>query len=359
VIVGHFLDLGKAINSSQTTIGELMDPHTGDLFQYFIDNAQSLNSRNLTYGSPSAGGGNVGTGGIIRLTTNRNSQAIETTSLVAKAIECTQDANTGTSSQEEVFSLSYDNTQKDNIDALIFSPETSLTVSSPENSLIVNGSFEEIDGAVGAGNLNTIFGWDIATGLITDFEYDSTNYYASSKTELDQGTSYALKMKANSKITQNLRTNGTNLDLNSPYIFLLYWNRQVGGADGTLTIRMGAATTNVVFAAQAGWNQLALTANQNLWYENFKENDLNIEVEWSGMTVGTLLIDWVIFDSMTYFDGTYYMAYPGVTPFEIGDVFNWTDSLTVVEGKIQYWLQRQTGLYLPHNNAGAETITDP
>lgn len=360
VVKFHLLDMAKTIGSPQQTAEELLDPIDGDLFQYFIDNAQSLNSRNLTIGSPAAATGNVGTGIITRLSIDRNSQAIEAVSLTSKKAKCIQDMNSGTRNSEEVFLFSHTNSNRDELDRSAFSPSVLITASGPENSLIQNGSFEEIDGSTGVGGLNSIPSWDIITGTIgTDFEYDSANFFASSPTELDTGNAYALKIKNNSKIRQRIRDIGVNLDPKTPYFLCLRYNREVGASDGTLTIRMGAASASVALSTQLGWNLLSLTADQNLWYPNFKEDDLDIEIELSGHTIGTLLIDWVIFDSMKEFDRHWYIIIPGATNFQKGDNFNWSDTLAITEGKIQYWLSRWFGAYLPHNNAGLETIIDP
>jgi len=125
-------------------------------------------------------------------------------------------------------------------------------------------------------------------------------------------------------------------------------------------MRMGTnATASVVLAAQAGWNVLITTMNQNLWYKNFVEDDLNLEVEISGNTTGYTLVDYMIFDSMDFFDGLWYAIVGGATYFLRDDQFTFADSLTAAEGIIQYWLYRLFGYYLPHNNAGTETVTDP
>ncbi len=359
VVRQHMIDMGKVISSSQTTPEELMDPIDGDLFQYFINNAQSLNSRNITHGSPSAAAGNVGNGLIYRLATDRNSQEIETVSLTSKKAECVQDSNSGTRATEETFLFTHEVGQKDGLDASAFSPATTIVASGPENSLLQNASFEEIDGTTGARGLSSIPSWTIDTGVIADFEYDSTNFYSSSPSELESGNSYALKIKNNVKISQKIRDIGQNIDPTKPYMLLLHYNRSVGASDGTLTIRMGTASASVTLTTQSGWQVLVLALDQNLWYSNFKENDLNIEVELSGWTTGTLLIDWVIFDEMKEFDRTWYLIKPGATNFQKGDSFTWSDTLSATEGKIQYWLSRWFGRYLPHNNAGTETITDP
>ncbi|RMG22905.1 MAG: hypothetical protein D6732_25275, partial [Methanobacteriota archaeon] len=70
-------------------------------------------------------------------------------------------------------------------------------------------------------------------------------------------------------------------------------------------------------------------------------------------------VDWVVFDEMTFFDGSWYFLKAGSTPFRKGDVFTWSDSLTATEGIVQYWIQRLFGVYFPHTTGGTETVIDP
>jgi len=358
LLAPHFQDLAKVINSNQTDPATLMDSVLGDLFQYFITNSQSVNSRNITFGSVSAGGSNVGTGTVYRLKTDRNSQDIEACAMSTKLFKCISDQNTGTNVGEEVFSVEHQSAWRDNLDWGHHGQVDSMIAKGPENGLGVrNMSFEEIDGAVGA--LNTIPGWTIVTGTInTNLDY-STTTFASSPTE-KTGTAYSLKITGNAKITQTIRSQSLTLNPLRPYFVLLHYNRAAGAGDGTLTMRMGTnATASVVLAAQAGWNVLITTMNQNLWYKNFVEDDLNLEVEISGNTTGYTLVDYMIFDSMDFFDGLWYAIVGGATYFLRDDQFTFADSLTAAEGIIQYWLYRLFGYYLPHNNAGTETVTDP
>lgn len=351
----HFLDWAKVIASSQSAPAALLNPVDGDLFQYFITNSQSVKERDITFGAISAGGSNVGTGVVKRLYTDRNSQDMEAVSLTAKKILCTADSNSGTKVSQELFAFLHSVTQTDGLDITALSSGISSAASGPENSLITNGSFEQLDGSA-ITSLSTVPGWTVITS-IANLNYDATNYFATSPTERDSGNSYALKFLTNEKITQSLRAQGKTINPLLPYTFFLWYNRQVGSCDGTLTIRMGTTTASVVLAAQTGWNLLELTLNQTLWYSTFKEDDINLEIELSGRTTGTLLIDFVTFDVLKAFDGTFFIIQPGATPFRKGDVFTLTDSLTGAEGKIQYFLSRLFGVYAPHS--GTPTIADP
>jgi hypothetical protein len=142
-------------------------------------------------------------------------------------------------------------------------------------------------------------------------------------------------------------------------MLIVAYNREVGTCDGTLTIEMGNKTNNVVLAAQAGWNLLSVPSSpgQDCWYENFMENDADVKITLSGRTTGTLLVDDVLLVPFTPFDGSWYMVVGGATKFLLDDEFTWTDTAT--ESKIQKWLWRAYGRYLPHATGSAVTVPDP
>jgi hypothetical protein len=136
------------------------------------------------------------------------------------------------------------------------------------------------------------------------------------------------------------------------------WNRQVGSASGTLTLALGSKTTNVVVAAQTGWQVLYLPVTYlNCWPDNFMQNDMTLYIDWA-RTSGDLLIDDVMLVPMSAFRGQWYMPIGGATPYVKGDKFTWSDSISS-DSIIQYWLAHAFSMYLPHNAAGAETWADP
>ena len=123
---------------------------------------------------------------------------------------------------------------------------------------------------------------------------------------------------------------------------------------------MGSQTNNVVLAAQTGWQTLTVpgTTGTNQWFENFNEDDLDITIAVSGMTSGLELhIDDVLFVPGTLFDGSWYWIAGGQTKFLFLDEFTYADTAT--DAKIQRWLWRVYGRYLPHGTGTEITITDP
>src|SRR3990167_3499196 len=51
LITSPILDFGKLANSLQGNVRSLLDSIDGDLFQYFIDNTLSANSRGISFGN--------------------------------------------------------------------------------------------------------------------------------------------------------------------------------------------------------------------------------------------------------------------------------------------------------------------
>jgi len=352
---------GKLAGSPQLTPAELLDPINGDLFQYFIDNSRSVNSREITHATASAGGGNVGNGTIRRLVTDRDTSEIEAVSITQKKFLCIQDENTGARVGEEIFSVGHETTDKDDVDWTNHGDTGTITTRGPENGIGSNMSFQDLDGTADtASGLNTIPDWDIDTGAITDFEYDTAvpSPFQSSPTEKD-GTAFSLKMKATTKISQKIRDIGQTLNPNVPHFFLIYWNREDGTGTGTLQIDMGSQNASVVLAAQTGWNALFMVLDENLWYDLFLETDLDITISWT-KTGGTFInIDYMVFAEMEQFDGTWFIPVSGATLFANKDVFTFNDTLSGTEGKVQMWIYRLYRSYLPAVTGGGETLPDP
>jgi len=353
-----FLEYGRLIGSPQTDIGELLDPVTGDLWKYFIDNTRHVKTRGITHGAVAAGGSNVGSGSVYRLAKQNDDQAIENCAMTVKTLKCVQDMNSGTRIGEELFEISHGTTGKDEVDFISHGEVGLIETIGPENGFGANMSFQDLDGtADAASSLTTIPDWSVTT-LLTNFEYDTAtpSPFESSPTELD-GTAYSLKIKATDGISQKIRDIGQTLNPNIPHFFMIHYNRQDGTGTGTLTINMGAATNNVTLAAQTGWNVLALAVDQNLWYSLFNEDDLDLSVAWT-KTGGTYInIDYMVFGEMVQFDGLWYMPVGGATRFLLDDQFTFTDVLAGSEGKVQSWLWRRYRSMLPWN--ATPSVSDP
>lgn len=350
----HLDDLRKAISSSAP-------PRSlqfwEDLREYMDTNSQDVQDRGINFGSVSAGGSNVGTGTVYRLTTDRLGHQIQSVWLSTTTFKCVRDQNSGTEVGREVFDVYSGAVLPDRI-AEGGNPERIQVVGAAGDVILANCSFYSFSGT--AGSPTAISNWtSTATVNGTNFDFDSTNFFRASPEEKRQGTSYALNIKASTVLTQKLSTRRLRLNPAVPYLILLRYNRQVGSASGTLDLRVGTTEATVAVSAQTGWNTLAITMNSGAWLENFDEDDLTIDIDWT-RTGGNLLIDDLVFVPLVPYGGLWWAFVGGATHALIGDTWSFTDALLGSDGKVQSWLWRAFNQYVPvHTGSGNPTITDP
>lgn len=342
-----FLTYGKTLSFPERDIQSILVR----LYQSFVDNTLSVLYRNFTFGSPSAGGGNVGDGVVNRLNTDRNNLSIENQTPDAKVVECIADEHSGAASEgRELFEIRGANPFRDFVAGVAgIQRQRNIQALNADDSesFITNPSFGQLDGAAIA-TPDTIPGWTVA-GAIGDLELDETDTYRSSTAEggsLATAVPRSLKFTASEKISQNFNINAAQFDPNVPYYVQIAYNRAAGTGDGTLNLRFGSQSESVALVAQSGWNILRLTVGQKNWFQTWNEEDPDIEIEITGQTTGYNLVDDVVVGPYTLFDGGWYAIVGGATPFLRDDVFTFTDS--AVESIIQKWLWRIYGFYLRH-----------
>lgn len=337
---------------------ELVDPIEilSRLYIYFADNAKTVQTTTMTFNTPAAGGGNVGNGTVLRVTTDQRNFPIESADAELKTAKCIADANTGAQKQEEVFQFYGAAPGRDSLEYSGSGEVVQIANSSARDSLLLNPSFSQISGTITVPT-------DI-TSWVSSVTVNATNYQFSEATFYrdfpGDSTPRALQIKVTANLTQKLSVRRTVLDPNTPYMLQLAWNRDAGAATGTLLIRMGAQSNSVVLAAQTGWNILRTPSSfgQNNWYRQFDEQDLDITIEWT-QTGGTgVFVDDVLFIPGRRFGNTYYFLVPNASahaPNLKDDIFTWTDTET--GAKVQRYLKRGFGAYLP--SSGGPTFTDP
>lgn len=317
----------------------------------------TVNSRGITYGSPSAGS-NLGSGTIHRLTVDPWGYNLEACHMEAKKFECIRDQIMGGEKHEEVFRVRGATSQ---LDPLLISGsgvDAELTAQSSRRSLITNPSFSEFGGTITA--LTDLSGWTVGSSL-SNFNLDESNTYRSAG-GLSDSTPRALKFLTNDSVQQAFSINNVKLIDGVPYYAQIAYNREVGSCDGTLTLTVGTKSVSVVLAAQTGWNILKLPLDKNLYPLNFADTTAPVvKVQLSGRTTGTLLVDDIVWVPMTPIDGTWWIAVGGATPFVAGnrDTFTATDSLAGSDGILAKWFWRLYGFSWPSNGAGSETWADP
>lgn len=362
-------EYGRAINSPHAIDGSI-DDVISDVYRWFVDSSQTVNSRELTYGTVTASGTNTGNGTILRLTVDENNRRLEACHLEAKIARITRDANTGSDQHEEEFTVYGGDAGIDALNLAGSGIVRGLKCVSARNSLINNASFSQATGTATASGIaapTAITDWTVTTAIANlqivsaDATGGSQNIYRSFPGEVNE---FALMFEATETISQDIDVAGRELDPATPYMLQVAYNRDATNTSiatsgvGTLVIRMGTQTATATLSTASGWNVLRVSGGQGSWYENFKEDDLDIEIS-ATLTAGQLIIDDVLFVPYELIDGTYYKAIGGRTRFLREDAIKWTDSQPGTEAKINYWMFRGFGRYLPSATGGGETVTDP
>lgn len=322
---------------------------------HFDTNSQTVNSREFTFGSVSAGGSNVGSGTIKRLTTDRYGNDIEATWAQKVTVECIRDQSSGATEHEEVFEMRGEAAGVDALDVQGSGSRADLKAVSARDSLLLNPSF---DSAAGTDATPTaITNWTIATGAIGDLEL-SDNADEIFRGSRGSVTPKSLRFNGNVKLTQALSLRRTNVSADRPLYACLRWNREEGSGSGaTITLTLGSVTASVAVGSTTGWQTLEISLPSG-WLDQWNTTDPTVAVEVSGLSSGYVLVDDVILAPYTQFDGLWYLALGGRTKFLRDDVFTFTDT-GGTGGVINYWLWWTYGKYLPHATGGAETWSDP
>lgn len=334
-----------------------------------ITNSKSVNSRGITLGTPSATGGNTGTGELIRLKVDDNDQTLEACHVESQRLDIIADQSNPLS-QGRHNELGYFSGSTNPLDFWTASKfttsglTTQLKVSSESDSLLQNSSFDNFSPFESpfTGPLTSLSGWTTGTGTIgTDFGINSTGVAGTDYFTSNAGASKPASLKVltttAASIYQNLSVT-TRFDYRVPCIPILYYNREIGGAAGDLTITWGSKSQTLTLAAQTGWNRFPITLDKKLYPKNWLNDQPRFTISWD-LSAGTLLLDKCIFKPMFQWDGSWYVLVGGATPFVTGDSFTWSNTLGGADGILQKWFGILYGFSFPHNGAGAETWTDP
>lgn len=383
--------------SGYTDLGRMMRA----LYEHFVKNDLTVASREITYDSSvtairwPSGDGNVGNGGLVRLTEDENGFDLEFCTVETKRFRCRRDQNSGVNLKEaEQFEILGDPQSYDNL-LRSQSTEAELGGSGTDSSQLFSAKHAGTGSGIGGSKLkNSSFstfndgtederfaGWAqtyAGSGADGNVTQDKTNTYRGSpgvtpandaSLKLTVATSGTVTMK------QTLAVMGlSTLDMETPYFCRLMVNVDIGAAaGGTVTLRCGSKTAAATLAAldSNDWVELrigdeALAGSEDAsdsWPRNFNEADFDIELEWTGGTTGYILIDDVIFTPWDLIDGTYaaIRAIHATAPaaWQVDDTLAVTDTGGAPNtAKIQWWFV-QSGLgYLPHTT-GTETFTEP
>lgn len=352
MLVAPLQHWGRAIDSrwvNPLNLQGLLD----DIYDRMIASGDRISSRQVTYDTPSAGGSNVGSGTLLRLTVDEEGLDLENCHTELKTAECVGDQSTGTDRHEELFALYGGTAGRDALELLGSGRAVPLRALTPRvgGSVVQNPSFDVVPTA------SALQGWEVTAGSIADLAGDTTNFYRGYR---GVAAPAGLELEGNVSISQKLSNLGKSLNAAVPYYLQLVINRLSTGADGTLTIRLGATSKAFTLSslAASGFVVCRLDVDEGLYYDNFREDELDVSIELAGGSTFGAVIDDVILAPMTPFDGSWWALVGGATPFLRDDVFTMTDT-EAATGIVQRWLWRAAGRYLPAATGMGITIADP
>lgn len=348
-----------------------------ELYKYYVDNRLRVTGRGITYGTPVAAAGNIGTVQLLRLTTDRFNFPIESVSLDAKRFRCIIDQNSGAQGQgNETWLLEGQTPAPDDLLRSGSGMSQTFQGQTADQSLLSNSDFRNFTAsATVAGGITTtpsdITDWTCSpavSGSVYNLDNQPINIFRVAPSN-SLANAYSLALLASATLTQKLSLRNTKLDQNVPYALVLIWNRQIGNASGTLTINMGGTQTVVTVNSQTGWQVTICPPNRGWsnWYRVFAQNDLQVSVQWTASS-GTLYLAEALLIPMSQsnspngVDG-YFAVIPSSTPQwvapRIFDEFDFADMVVGSEGVNQRTLAfAWPGFYLPSAIGSGITFPD-
>lgn len=307
-----------------------------------------VQSRNITYGSWSAGGSDVGNGTVIQLSVDQYALPYESGVCETMTFTCLADANSGTNPGQEQFdaqgqpfrdalnlySSGFGSGISKGVGALI--GITGDTTS----SLIVNPSFA--NGSVSGGSL-TLNNWTILSGA-TVLTIDTVYYYRACA--IEGAAPASLKATGNFSITQTLGGRSGQLNQLLPYFTQLAVNGTIGTWVGSITITIGNLTWTIN-SGGSNWVLSQPTIGNGLYFPNFNAAGLAVTITGT-VSSGFVNIDDFLWAPFTSIGGFYYAAVGGSTNWLVND----NGTITNTEGtaaKIQREFGESYGWSLPSN----------
>ena len=343
-------------------------------YDYFADNAVTLQSRVVVYNVVAAGGGNNGNHTVHRLTVDERGFALEAVHVDTYTLEIEQDATTGANLYEERFIIRGRNAGRDSLqvgasglrrtDRLMHGGRKNNQV----GSRLLNPSFNQgtyaTNPTAGSPQVPTaITDWTV--GNLASVQGNVDQIYR--RGVIGQSTQRSLRMTAATTLSQALGQVAVRWNRARP-AYLEIPVRRENAADGTLTITLGSKsqaftvtglTDNTATTDQ--FNVVRLDFDLDLWYRNWKTANATVTIAWTGRTVGELVFDDVLLNEWKFFDGTFYMPVASTSepvnsqPLE-DDSHAWSNAIAS-DAVLQKLFARGFGRSLPHS--GTPSVTDP
>ncbi len=351
----HIFDLQEETGYKQ--VGVIDADWWEFLRDYMAAGSLSVKTRDLTFVAP-APGTNVGTGTLYILTEDRLGQDVESVDISKYQAECLVDQNLGASLGQETFELTQTAIAEDVLEDG-GAGETDSLQALAGDSILQNHSFQTVDPAPLAPL--DIAGWDYSGDPTTQLEFEQDVFSRVSPEEDSQGEIYSLKVKATGgaqTLSQSMRALSANLDPLVPMFASIAVQQSVGTGAGSMALSFGNATIAVpdVTALPAGFSDLIIPADKELWFENYNVDPLAYTVDLN-ISAGYISLDAAVLAPWTAFRGIWYAMLGGDIPFLKGDVFVNQVDLATIEGKIQLVFYVLYGVYL--TASGTPSQPDP
>lgn len=352
-----FTEIAKVVNplGGQTGVPQVDPTQVLPIIYQFMANNQTgstifaspplVNSRNITYGTPTYGASIVGNGTLYRLTVDAYGFNLEGGFAETLNAICTADAQSGTIVGQEQFTVR-GQPFRDSLTWFSSGYGSGLNASwvgvtaDTTQPLAQNSSFSQ---STGAGSTFALTGWTQTSGVAASMSLNTTTYYRAAAIE---GTTPAsLAVTATVVITQLLSSNAGALALTA-YLNRLAINFQ--SATGSVTVAIGSKSWSVS-SGVAGWNLLLPTRDKNLWFQNFNTASLavTITVTVTGGT-GAILVDDFCWSPMQTTGGTLWWLIGGSTAFRVNDTILAVDAEPSPPSKVQNWIRLMLpGYFLP------------
>lgn len=292
----------------------------------------------------------TGDGTIYRLTKDRFGNDIEACTAEIKKFEVKADQHSGANIHEELFEV-----QGKPAEVFATLQDGSgilgrLNGKSARQTLtyLNNPSFD--DDAANA-SPTSISGWTPNSDVGNYEIVEGAGNYFRTMPGVSAANSRGLKQTAADKVTQTFKV---SLNPGNPYFAGI--RVKPASADGNAILRVGSNSKTVAMTGSA-WLDVILDRDENLWFDNFQEATLDVELEWTG-TTGSVIWDDLVFTPGDLVDGTWWWPLGGATNWSREEILTVQDIEGVSTALIQ-WFLRQAGLYLPGNKAAGETLADP
>jgi hypothetical protein len=349
------LEFGRVLGCPETNPAEIMR-RVRIYMAELSPAAQTLNRREMTFGSLTAGGSNTGTGTIHRVSTDEYGYPIENVMPDLLTFKIVQDQNS-VNKHEEVFEVRGGDPDRDYLVTETGSGIVdTLTCKSARDteSYLTNPSFTSYSGS---GATLDFTGWTLSSATV--FEASTTTY----KGYVGESTGYSIKFIGNGNFYQEpTEDRQTKFDSSVPWFFGFPLYRG-SSCDGTLTVQLGGITRDITISSlsDSAWTYCTLPASlgQSNWYRAWKADSPDIKFTLASWTTGYLLVDDLCLVPMKRIGGHYYTAVGGATSFLCDDYFTITNALESTRAKIAYWAWRLGWPNFPTATGAGEVITDP